>query len=294
METLISKGPTNRSLWFITQPVKAIGEEVVSWKRRIESWVTSQSPFVKTNLSVIALFTLTFGSFALAQQVDITPEQASSFEIYQSIRTAEAAVKGSQAVPQEKSILLAGTAFDAADDYIKEVFGTPVPSRLSAAEAAVKQPLTPPLPEEAIDNGAPPVPGADHSNSSLMSSRNLLWPMRIGRVSSRFGVRWGRMHQGTDIAAPYGTPILAAADGKVIFSGWEGGYGQLIVVDHGNGLKTKYGHCSQRLASAGEQVRQGDVIGKVGNSGRSTGPHLHYEVIREGQAKNPEFFTRRR
>lgn len=87
---------------------------------------------------------------------------------------------------------------------------------------------------------------------------------------------------------------MAAADGKVVFSGWEGGYGQLVIVDHGNGVKTKYGHCSKLLVSTGERVQQGDIIGKVGSTGHATGPHLHYEVVREGQASNPEFFTRRR
>lgn len=294
MATLNAKEQGTRSLWTHSLSMKVIGEEVVSWKRRVESFVTSQSPFVKITLSIIAILGCTYGGLSLAQTLESDPSASTGFEVYRSIRMAEAAVKGNPALPAEESQVLVAIGLDTADDYIREIFGTPVPEKIPAAEVAVRQPLASPLPD--IDNGAPPLPGTEIAvgRSAGVASRALLWPMRGGYVSSRFGMRWGRMHQGTDIAAPHGTPILAAADGKVIFSGWEGGYGQLVIVDHGNGVKTKYGHCSKLLVSVGERVQQGDIIGKVGSTGHSTGPHLHYEVLREGQASNPESFTRRR
>lgn len=293
MATLTTEGRKQIPFKSLYLQIKPIGEEVVSWKNRVESCIRAQSPFVKTFLAAMTITMGTFSGYVLAQ---IGAEQeASSFDLYRSMRTAEVVVKESRAIPKEKSSVLARAAFDIADDYMDDIFGTPVPAKISAAEAIVKQPLKSPL-LEVVDNGPPPVPQLlSYSGSTpSVSSRHLIWPMRGGAVTSRFGMRWGRMHQGTDIAAPHGTPILAAADGKVSFSGWSGGYGELIILDHGNGTKTKYGHCSKRLVSVGDIVRQGDVIGKVGNTGNSTGPHLHYEVIREGQAKNPESLTRYR
>jgi murein DD-endopeptidase MepM/ murein hydrolase activator NlpD len=108
-----------------------------------------------------------------------------------------------------------------------------------------------------------------------------------GSVSSAFGERWGRMHEGLDIAANLGSPIYAALSGTVSFAGWSDGYGKLIKLKHDNGLETYYGHCSKLLVSTGEKVDKGDKIGEVGSTGRSTGPHLHFEVRVNGVAKNP-------
>jgi murein DD-endopeptidase MepM/ murein hydrolase activator NlpD len=114
-----------------------------------------------------------------------------------------------------------------------------------------------------------------------------------GRVSSGFGERYhpilgyARFHKGVDLAAAAGTPIVAAADGRVMSAGWRGGYGQLVQVAHGEGLTTMYGHMSRMAAYAGEFVRKGQVIGYVGSTGLSTGPHLHFEVLRNGRAINP-------
>jgi murein DD-endopeptidase MepM/ murein hydrolase activator NlpD len=115
-------------------------------------------------------------------------------------------------------------------------------------------------------------------------------PLKGSYISSRFGMRNGRPHEGTDFAAPMGTAIYASAAGQVINSGWSGGYGNMILIDHGNGLKTLYGHCSKVMVSTGQWVKQGELIGKVGNTGHSTGPHLHYEVLSNGVPKNPEHF----
>ncbi len=122
----------------------------------------------------------------------------------------------------------------------------------------------------------------------------------IGEVefTSGFGVRsdpfLGRpaMHTGLDFRAATGDPVRATANGKVASSGWAGGYGRMVEVDHGNGLSTRYGHLSQIDVKVGDQIRIGQVIGEVGSSGRSTGPHLHYETRIDGEAVDPQKFLR--
>jgi murein DD-endopeptidase MepM/ murein hydrolase activator NlpD len=118
------------------------------------------------------------------------------------------------------------------------------------------------------------------------SAAGLIWPVS-GPVTSPFGWRWGRMHTGIDIGVPYGTPIHAAAAGTVIYATWMEGYGNLVVIDHGNGLATAYAHQSQIAVSYGQQVAQGDVIGYVGCTGHCFGPHLHFEVRVNGQPVDP-------
>jgi murein DD-endopeptidase MepM/ murein hydrolase activator NlpD len=118
------------------------------------------------------------------------------------------------------------------------------------------------------------------------SSAGFIWPTS-GTLTSGFGWRWGRMHEGIDIAAPTGTPIAAAASGTVIYAGWMGGYGNLVVIDHGNGLATAYGHQSSIAAGNGTYVSQGQTIGYVGSTGNSTGPHLHFEVRVNGSPVDP-------
>jgi murein DD-endopeptidase MepM/ murein hydrolase activator NlpD len=127
---------------------------------------------------------------------------------------------------------------------------------------------------------------AGSRSSAAASAAGLIWPVQ-GTLTSPFGMRWGRMHEGIDIGASMGTPIYAAAGGTVIFAGWEGGYGNLTVIDHGNGLATAYGHQSQQAVSNGQTVSRGQLIGYVGSTGHSTGPHLHFEVRVNGTPVNP-------
>jgi murein DD-endopeptidase MepM/ murein hydrolase activator NlpD len=119
-----------------------------------------------------------------------------------------------------------------------------------------------------------------------VSASGLTWPVSAP-VTSPFGWRWGRMHEGVDLGAPYGAPIAAAAAGTVIYAGWLGGYGNLTVIDHGGGLATAYGHQSRIVVSVGQNVAQGETIGYVGSTGHSTGPHLHFEVRVDGAAVDP-------
>ena len=121
------------------------------------------------------------------------------------------------------------------------------------------------------------------------SAAGLIWPLE-GTLSSGFGYRWGRMHEGIDISVPEGTPIRAAADGTVILMQSEaesGGYGNYTCIDHGGGLSTCYAHQSSFATSAGARVSQGDIIGLSGNTGHSTGPHLHFEVRINGVPTDP-------
>ena len=116
-------------------------------------------------------------------------------------------------------------------------------------------------------------------------------PVSVGNISSRYGSKESirtHVHQGLDIASPYGTPIKAAADGKVTFTGVSGGYGNLVIIEHGNGVKTYYGHCSSISAYVGQQVKAGDIIAKVGSTGNSTGNHLHFEIRLNDKQVNPE------
>jgi murein DD-endopeptidase MepM/ murein hydrolase activator NlpD len=127
------------------------------------------------------------------------------------------------------------------------------------------------------------------SGMGTPSASGFIWPVS-GTVVSGFGMRWGRMHEGIDITAPSGTAIWAAADGTVIHSGWLGGYGNLVVVDHGNGLATAYAHASAIFVGVGQHVSQGESIALVGSTGNSSGPHLHFEVRVNGQAVDPLFY----
>lgn len=130
------------------------------------------------------------------------------------------------------------------------------------------------------------------SNSKINLGISLAKPIS-GSISSRFGamsrIRSGA-HTGLDIVAPYGTRIKAAAAGKVTFAGYKGSYGNMIAIDHGNGVMTYYCHCSSLKASVGQKVSQGTVIASVGSTGNSTGNHLHLEVRVNGVAYNPQYY----
>ncbi|GFN37159.1 peptidoglycan DD-metalloendopeptidase family protein [Tepidimicrobium xylanilyticum] len=118
-----------------------------------------------------------------------------------------------------------------------------------------------------------------------------LMPTR-GYISSRYGMRSGRMHRGLDIAAKIGTPIKAADGGKVTFVGRKGAYGNLVEIDHENGYVTRYAHCNTIKVKKGDRVYKGQVIATVGNTGRSTGAHLHFEIIKNGKYQNPSSYVK--
>ena len=137
----------------------------------------------------------------------------------------------------------------------------------------------------------PPDPpgGGSGAPGGGVSSSGFVWPVN-GRLTSPFGPRWGRMHQGQDIGAPMGTPIKAAKGGMVIKAGGGGGYGNLTMIDHGGGIVTAYAHQSRFAVGEGVQVQTGQVVGYVGSTGNSTGPHVHFEVRVNGTQRNPRLY----
>jgi len=127
---------------------------------------------------------------------------------------------------------------------------------------------------------------ADSGGDTRSSGAGVAWPAN-GTQTSGFGYRWGVLHAGVDIANGVGTPIRAAKAGTVILAGWNGGYGNCIVIDHGGGFSTLYAHMSRLRASEGQTVKQGQLIGDMGSTGNSTGPHLHFETRVGGSPQNP-------
>lgn len=157
------------------------------------------------------------------------------------------------------------------EQYLAEVEG------LRAQSAALAVQI------QAAQASAAPVTTA---SGAAPSAGGFIWPVQ-GTLTSRYGPRWGRIHEGIDIAAPTGTPIVAAASGRVIVSSWSGGYGYLVVIDHGNGIATAYAHNSSLVAGVGQDVAQGQLIAYVGNTGNSFGAHVHFEVRVNGAAVDP-------
>lgn len=139
------------------------------------------------------------------------------------------------------------------------------------------------LPPDAGDGPA----AANNAPAAKVSGSGLAWPTQ-GTITSGFGYRWGALHAGIDIANNVGTPIRAAKSGTVIVAGWnDGGYGNWVIIDHGGGFSTLYGHMSRVRTSEGAHVNQGDLIGDMGSTGNSTGPHLHFETRVNGTAQDP-------
>jgi murein DD-endopeptidase MepM/ murein hydrolase activator NlpD len=118
------------------------------------------------------------------------------------------------------------------------------------------------------------------------SAAGFVWPVH-GVLTSGYGWRWGRMHEGIDLAVGVGTPVVSSAAGTVIVAGWMGGYGNLVVIDHGNGISTAYGHNTSVTVGVGQSVAQGQLIAYSGNTGHSTGPHVHFEVRVNGAPVDP-------
>jgi lipoprotein NlpD len=142
----------------------------------------------------------------------------------------------------------------------------------------------PPLPP-----GAVPEPEPVPSPAPTPRETTLHWPLK-GVLYSRFGVRQGQRHDGIDISAPEGTPVQAAARGVVVYTGRQAGYGAIVILKHDGGLVTLYAHNSAVLVKEGERVDSGTPIARVGQSGRTTGPHLHFEVRDGTRPRNPLFY----
>ena len=163
-----------------------------------------------------------------------------------------------------------------------------IQSSISALSPAVVTPAAPP--------GASAAKAVSASSAVQFASAlakataaNTGWVQPVnGRVTSEFGPRWGTKHEGIDFAAATGTAVRAMGDGTVLKAGWNnGGYGNFVVIDHGNGVLTRYAHNSEIEVKAGQRVKAGEVISKSGSTGDSTGPHLHLEVQIDGRKVDP-------
>ncbi len=164
----------------------------------------------------------------------------------------------------------------------------PLHTHRTVAAAKIARPPSIPLPVFRWN-----VPGTSKESPLLhLESGPVASPVAYLYVSSPFGRRWGRHHLGIDLAAPEGRPIVAIEAGTVVSSGWEEGYGQSVVLDHGHGRETRYAHCSRLFVHAGEPVKMGEKIALIGTTGHSTGPHLHFEVIIDGERQDPMWFYR--
>lgn len=147
------------------------------------------------------------------------------------------------------------------------------------SEEVVKEPV-----DQVVVKGSKEIPKTAATGIFMMPTR--------GRFTSGYGSRWGRMHRGIDIAASTGTPIYAADGGTVTHAGWQGTYGNMVEITHGNGYVTRYAHASKVHVSKGTKVYKGQHIANVGNTGRSTGPHLHLEVLKNGAHVNPSKYVK--
>jgi len=177
---------------------------------------------------------------------------------------------------------------------LSSIFSNGLKSACLVCVAAILGAASPALASEAADASAPTEisPAAVHTVAFSA-------PVEGYQTNSRFGLRRlsferrARMHEGLDYAAPSGTPILAAADGRVVRTGTSSSYGRFVEIAHANGVTSFYAHMSRIGANEGDLVRAGDTIGAVGSTGRSTGAHLHFEIRRAGQQVNPENFLGR-
>jgi murein DD-endopeptidase MepM/ murein hydrolase activator NlpD len=157
------------------------------------------------------------------------------------------------------------------------------PDRLEVGQTLLIPDASRALPVEVIT----PVARSDRRPRALPSGLRFLWPLEVGRVTSRFGPRRDVHHDGIDISAPHGTPVRAAAAGRVLYSDRLRGYGNIVILDHGDGFATVYAHNTRNQVSAGERIGVGQVIASVGETGQTSGPHLHFEVREDNVARDP-------
>jgi murein DD-endopeptidase MepM/ murein hydrolase activator NlpD len=181
------------------------------------------------------------------------------------------------AARREKSAALASIGDDR-EEYLAEADALAAESAALAARIVAAQ--------QAAAAAAASAGSPSSGSAAPSGSGRLGWPV-AGPVTSGFGWRWGRMHEGIDIAVGTGTPVHAAEAGTVIYAGWLGGYGNLIVIDHGEGLSTAYAHNSSLIVGQGAAVGRGFVVALSGNTGNSSGPHVHFEVRVGGGAVDP-------
>ncbi len=211
----------------------------------------------------------------------MVPEPELSVTTTEEVVYPVAIPKGTTYTENSSKYAGSNTTIDNGSDGVKQLTATITKlngketNRVILKEEVITEPVN-----QIIEKGSKPLPAKG-------ATGNYIYPVINYTLSSSFGYRWGDFHEGTDFAAPTGTSIRAADGGVVISAGWSGSYGMLVVINHGNGVTTRYGHCSKILVSVGQQISQYQEIAKVGNTGYSTGPHLHFEIRFDGTAANP-------
>lgn len=197
-------------------------------------------------------------------------------EVYkrENISYSKEVVENSKMFKGDKKVKQNGQYGEKLVNYVVTKVNGQVSKQDVITEKVVKEPVT-----EIIEKGTKVVPSR--------GSGSLGWPAVGGYISSQMGTRWGRMHNGIDIARPSNRSILAADNGTVVSAGYDGAYGNRIVINHNNGLKTTYSHLNSISVNVGQTVSKGQTIGVMGQTGRSTGVHLHFEVYSNGRLVNP-------
>jgi murein DD-endopeptidase MepM/ murein hydrolase activator NlpD len=220
-------------------------------------------------------------------KLEMQAQRLQTKRVRQKVRGDERALAARAAQEQEARDALVGARNDLAQTKSEQAADL---SKLSAQDQALADEIAQEQASSAAlgaaIRAAQARAAASQGPTATPSSAGLIWPVN-GPVTSPFGPRWGSFHQGIDIGVPMGTPIAAAAAGTVIYCGWEAGYGNLVVIDHGGNLATAYGHQSSIAVSCGQHVEQGQMIGYVGCTGHCFGPHLHFEVRINGSPVDP-------
>jgi murein DD-endopeptidase MepM/ murein hydrolase activator NlpD len=220
---------------------------------------------------------------ALSQEHDDLEEESARIE--ELIRQQQEEARRARQEAERRAAAEAEAAAEAAAAAERAAAERAATERAATAAPA---PRSRPSPAPAPPPPSPPPSGGSSGGGGggSSSSSGFAWPL-CAPVTSEYGPRWGRMHQGIDQGASTGTPIGASKGGTVIYAGWQGGYGNLVLIDHHDGVVTAYAHQSRMAVSRGQSVSQGATIGYVGNTGNSTGPHLHFETRVNGSAVNP-------
>lgn len=213
-------------------------------------------------------------------------------------RASFIAFEGAEAVQKMQTLSVDSATSELLKNYMATMVYVPKAMALPSDEEALDEPWLANSNGTTTEDGLviPSMAGlTDELDEDTPAKKflRLLQPVKNALVTSGFGFRWGRPHQGIDMAAPLGTPIVSAESGKVIYSGWKSGYGKFVAIDHGHGYQTHYAHCSSLNVQTGQTVHKGQMIAKVGSTGHSTGPHLHFEVIANGVHRNPANFLNR-
>jgi len=225
---------------------------------------------------------------APAETASSAPSQAKPSRVTRPARTRTAVVTVTHVVQSGETLWAIAKEYETSVEILAELNDLSDSDRIKPGQRLAVSGRSVPrhrqIPRVASRPARPAEPEPDES--MLKRVEGLSWPSR-GTLTSRFGWRYRRHHDGIDVAAPWGTPIHAARGGIVIFAGWHGGFGRVVFISHGDGVVTVYGHASKLLVKIGDQVKQGEVIATVGCTGACTGSHVHFEVRVDERAINP-------